>query len=96
MLFPKRLAFNDFCCLPVRLLSVAGGFVDELGAGAEPEFGVDVGEVGLYRARGDEQRGGDVLVGQQVADESDDVAFGGGQRGPAAGGALRSPRPRWA
>ena len=30
---------------------VAGRFLDELHAGAEPEFGVDVGEVGLHGAR---------------------------------------------
>jgi hypothetical protein len=31
--------------------AVAGRFLDELYAGAEAEFGVDVGEVGLHGAR---------------------------------------------
>jgi hypothetical protein len=32
-------------------LSVAGCFLDELHARAQAEFGVDVGQVGLHRAR---------------------------------------------
>jgi hypothetical protein len=32
-------------------LGVARGFVDELHAGGQPEFGVDMGEVGLHGAR---------------------------------------------
>jgi hypothetical protein len=32
-------------------LTVAGCYLDELHAGGEPEFGVDVGEVGLHGAR---------------------------------------------
>ena len=34
-----------------RILRVAGGFLDELHARGQPEFGVDVGEVGLHGAR---------------------------------------------
>src|SRR5271165_5272546 len=71
-----------------RRSGVAGCFLDELYAGAQAEFGVDVGEVGLHCARLDEQPGGDVVVGQPVADQSHDVALGGGERCPAAGGAF--------
>jgi hypothetical protein len=37
--------------MPGPGLSVAGCFLDELYAGGESEFGVDVGEVGLHGAR---------------------------------------------
>src|SRR6516165_1136864 len=62
---------------------VAGSLLGELHAGAESEFGVDVGEVGLHGARGDEKPRGDVVVGEPFADQSYDVALGGGERGPA-------------
>jgi hypothetical protein len=37
--------------LSPRRLGMAGSLLNELHAGGEPEFGVDVGEVGLHRAR---------------------------------------------
>ncbi len=67
---------------------MASCFLGELHAGAQAEFGVDVGEVGLHGARRDEKPCGDVIVGQPFADESDDVALSRGQRCPAAGGSF--------
>ena len=61
-----------------------GRFLRELHARGESEFGVDVCEVGLHGARRDEKPCRDVVVGQPFADQSDDVALGGGERGPAA------------
>src|ERR1700758_1789281 len=67
---------------------LAGSLLNELDARGEAEFGVDVGEVGLHGARGDEKPCGDVLVAESFADQSDDVSLGGGERGPAAGGSF--------
>ena len=67
---------------------MAGCFLGELHAGGQAEFGVDVGEVGLHGARRDEKPCGDVTVGQSLADQADDVALGGGERCPAAGGSF--------
>jgi hypothetical protein len=67
---------------------VADCFLGQLHARGEAEFGVDVGEVGLHGARRDEKPRGDVVVGVPFADESYDVALGGREGGPAAGGAF--------
>src|ERR1700754_2713299 len=64
---------------------VASGLLGELHPGAEPEFGVDVGEVSCHGARGDEEPSCDVLIAESFADVSDDIALRRGQRGPAAG-----------
>jgi hypothetical protein len=67
---------------------VAGRFSDELHPGGEAEFGVDVDEVGLHGARGDEKPCGDVLVAEPLANQSHHVALGRSERGPAVGGAF--------
>jgi hypothetical protein len=80
----------------LRRSGVADCFLGKLHPGGEAEFGVDVGEVGLDRARLDEKPCGDVVVAQAFADQSRDVALGGGERGPVARGpfAFASATPR--
>lgn len=73
---------------------MARGFMSELDTGADTEFRVDVREVGLHRARRDEEARGDLLVGQAFAEQPDDVAFGRGKDAHPLDGRLRSPRPR--
>ena len=68
-----------------RPTSMPGGLLRQLYARAEPEFGVDVGQVRLHGSWGDEQPGGDVLVAQALADEPGHVEFGPGQRRPTDG-----------
>jgi hypothetical protein len=70
----------------VRRSGVTGCFLDELYARAQAQFGVDVGQVGLHAARRHEKPCGDVVVGQPFADQPYDVALGGGERCPPAGG----------
>jgi hypothetical protein len=60
----------------------------EFGAGGDAELGVDVRQVHLDGAGGDEQAPGDGVVAQAVAGEAGDLSFGGGQAGPAGGGAF--------
>ena len=45
-------------------------------------------QVHLDGAGGDEQPPGDGVVPQALADQADDLPFGGGQAGPAGGGAF--------
>ena len=71
-----------------------GCFLSELQPRGQAEFGVDVGEVGLHGARLDEKPCRDVVVGEPFADQSDDVALGGGERAQPLVGRLRSPRRR--
>ena len=52
-----------------RVTGVHG--VDELGASAELELLEHMGEVGLDRRLADEERVGDLLVGQTIGDEHD-------------------------
>ena len=58
---------------------VAGRLLSELNARGQPEFRVDVGEVGLHGARRDEKPGGDVVVAESLADQADDGTVGGGE-----------------
>jgi hypothetical protein len=65
---------------------VAGRFLCELHPGGQPEFGVDVREVGLHGAWRDEKPCGDVVIGQPFADQLHHLTFGRGERRPAVGG----------
>ena len=67
---------------------VCGCLCGQFGAGGEAELGEDVRQVRLDGAGGDEQAPGDGLVPQAVADQADDLQFGGGQAGPAGGGSF--------
>ena len=42
---------------------------------AEPEFGEDVGDVGLDRRLGHEERLGDLAVGEPLGDVGEDLEF---------------------
>ncbi len=61
-----------------------GCLLRELHAGGEPEFGVDVSEVGLHGTRGEEKSGGDIVVGEAFTDQPYDIALGGRECRPAA------------
>src|ERR1700730_9650368 len=80
----------------VVLAGSAGGLVPcgclcgQSGAGGDAELGEDVGQVHLDGAGGDEQPPGDGVVPQALADEADDLQFGGGQAGPAGSRAFAS------
>jgi hypothetical protein len=63
---------------------MAGSFLGQLYARREAKLGVHVGEVGLHGAWRDEKPCGDVFVAESLADESDDVTFGRGERYPSA------------
>ena len=73
----------------------------ELGARADAELGVDVGQVARDRPLAEEQRGGDLPVRPALGDERGDAALGRRQpflaRAPAdPARARRAPsRPRW-
>ena len=56
----------------------ASCFLNQLHARREPEFGIDVSEMGLNSARGDEQSAADVFVAKALTDEADHIVFGGG------------------
>src|SRR5580704_7217059 len=79
--------------LPVRSSGgqVLGGCLGgEFGAGGDAELGEDVGQVHLDGTGSDEQPPGDGVVPQAFGDQADDLQFGGGQAGPAGGGAFAS------
>ena len=65
-----------------------GRLYGQFGAGGDTELGEDVGQVHFDGADGDEQPPGDGVVPQAFADQADDLPFGGGQAGPAGGGAF--------
>ena len=48
----------------------------ELGAGADPELGVDVGQVARHRALAEEERGGDLAVRPPLGDKRGDALLG--------------------
>jgi hypothetical protein len=69
-------------------LILRGCLCGQFGAGGDAELGEDVGQVHLDGAGGDEQPPGDGIVPQAFGDQADDLSFGGGQAGPAGGGAF--------
>jgi hypothetical protein len=71
---PDRQRANHFH----TALYMARGLLRELHPRGQSQLGVDVGEMGLHGARGDEQPRGDVLVAQALSDESHDVELGTG------------------
>jgi hypothetical protein len=71
-------------CLDSGASGVTGNLLSELHARGEPEFGVDVGEVGFHRAGRDEKSCGDIFVAQAFANQPYDVVLGRGERRPPA------------
>src|SRR5437762_1688105 len=61
------------------------GFGGEFGAVGDPEFGVDVGQVGLDGAAAHEQACADVGVAQPFYGQPYDALLGWGEAGPAGG-----------
>jgi hypothetical protein len=54
----------------------------DLSAGGEPQFGQDVGDVGLGCSLGDDERLSDGLVAQALGEQSSDLLLTRGQRAP--------------
>ena len=74
----RRRGDSAFSVLPMHLISARGIGPRmpgrELGAGADVEFGKDVGEVEFDRLRRNREMGGDLAVGHTGGDECDEVS----------------------
>ena len=68
---------------------------DELGAVARVQLGHDAADVGLGGQRAEEQAGGDLVVGQALGDQPEDLTLAVGQAGQQPGRWAAAVRGGW-